>query len=133
DYFARALSPTEPVRFPSQRYHTDSVIFGVASRIPGDRDNISGLESLACDALTAQLSGSAPLHGPPLDLPLFIGRFHVDKRMRVAEEKLNQFSFNRNGLVFEVCRSKRMMRGCLRTRQHDQSDGENEESAFHPF
>ena len=60
----RTTAPAKAVGGPLDADHADSVIFRRAARIPGDDDNIAGLQRFACHSLTAQLSGSTPLDRP---------------------------------------------------------------------
>src|SRR2546427_138090 len=43
--------------------------------------------------------------------PFFIGSFHVQKRVWIAEEKLNDFPFDLLSLTFQIRRGERMVSG----------------------
>src|SRR4029079_17785121 len=76
---ARFAAPTKSIRWPPKRNHADPVVGRIATGITGDHNHIAGLQRFASHALSAKLSGAAPLHGPPLHHALLIGCFDVDE------------------------------------------------------
>jgi len=86
------------------------------SRIADDDDMITGLQRFASDALAAQLSATAPFDSVADGFALLILAFHMDERMRVPEQELNQIALDCLLLVFEVGGGEGMMSIKLNTR-----------------
>jgi hypothetical protein len=75
-------------------------------------------------ALAIELAAGAPLNGPALNLAVLVWSLDVHERVRVSEEELNEVPFDRRRLIFEVCRSERVMG--LDARPSRQRDSGNE-------
>ena len=69
------------------------MIGGVATGISGDSDAVARLERVLLNSLTAELAGGAPLGGPGDGLVLLARNFQKNRRMRVAEEELDDRAF----------------------------------------
>src|SRR5206468_11839572 len=85
------------------------MISRVAPRVSRHDDVIARMQRFARNTLTIQLAAGAPLDRPALSLAVLVRGFHVNKRVRVAEQELYQVSFNRDRLVLEVGGRKRMV------------------------
>src|SRR5579871_3265112 len=82
--------------------HTETMIFRVAAGVAHDDHMVAGLQRVTRHALTSELTACAPLHRVALHFALGILGFHLDERMRVAEQELNQLPFDFLGLIFEI-------------------------------
>ncbi len=98
----------------------------IAARIAGDDDMIPGLQCLAGDILLAQEGPTAPLHGPPLSVPVGILNAYLNERMRILEQERDQVPFDRHGVVDEISRGKGVM-GVNRNAGYDRPDNERNE------
>src|ERR1019366_1098199 len=77
-------APLPAIRRTGDIHHTQTVIFGVAARVANDDHVVARLQSLAGNALTAELAACAPFNGPALHHALVVRRFDVDEGVRVA-------------------------------------------------
>src|SRR5947207_13856736 len=93
---------------------------------------ITRLERLPIYTLAAQESASTPLDIPYLHRPFFIGSFHVQERVWIAEEKVNDFPFGLLSLTFQIRRGERMVCGD-RTRGKGESNCHRERSTKKMF
>ena len=60
------------------------MIFGIAAGLAGDDDVIARLDTVACHALASELSTGSPFDRPRLHHTFFVGRVHMQKRVRVT-------------------------------------------------
>src|SRR6516164_5248890 len=61
---ARTTAPAKSVGRPLDGDHTDSMVFRSPARISGDDDDVAGLQRFTRNALSSELTGSAPFDGP---------------------------------------------------------------------
>src|SRR5690606_10142458 len=102
-------APAEAVRGTQQAPHPDPVILRIAARVAGDDHAIAGPQRVAADTVSRELTGAAPLDAPAMHLAAFVGRHHVNPRMRVAEGELHELAFDRDLLALVVRRGERMV------------------------
>src|SRR5436309_13851483 len=99
------------------------MLFGNPAWLPDHNHTIARLESIPRHTLAAQYSASTPFDIPYLHVSLFIGSFHVQERVWIAEQKLNDFPFDLLGLPFQIGRRERMVSrhrpGGKRQQDHD--------------
>src|SRR5438128_802959 len=100
--FAGTSAPSESVGRTLQANHAQAMIFRIPAGVSNDDNVVAGSQRFTRDALTAELSASAPFHGVSSDLALRVLHFNVDKRMRIAEQELNQVAFDSFLLVLKV-------------------------------
>src|SRR4029453_1391092 len=117
-------APLPAVGRTRNRLHPQSVVSGVPARIAGHNDVVPGVQGFSRDALAIELSAAPPFNGPALNLAVLVRSLDVHERVRVSEEELNEVPFDRHRLIFEVCRSKRVMG--LDARPSRQRDSGNE-------
>jgi len=87
------------------------MLFGNPARLADYDHTITRLERVPIYTLAAQESASTPLDIPYLHRPFFIGSFHVQERVWIAEEKLNDLPFDLLSLTFQIRRGERMVSG----------------------
>src|SRR5262245_7726975 len=85
------------------------MIVRITAGVAHDDDMIARLQGLSSNALAAELAGAAPFNGVPDGLTLLIFAFHVDERVRIAEQELNQIAFHGLLFIFEIRCRERMM------------------------
>src|SRR5262245_50077612 len=90
--------------------HTQPMVRRVTTGIACDDHVIAGVQRFARHTLTVQLTASAPLDGPPLDLAFLVRSLDVNERVRITEEKLDEVTLNGNCLIFEIGRREGMVR-----------------------
>src|SRR5665213_1370625 len=104
--------------------HAETMVFRVAARVANDDHVIAGLQGIARHALPSQLSACAPLYGIALHHTGFILGFHLNEGMRIAEQKLYEFTFDLWGLIFKIRSCKRVV-GKGPTTGHDRRRGDH--------
>jgi hypothetical protein len=100
------------------------MLFGNPARLADHDHTVTRLERVPSYTLAAQESASTPFDIPYLHRPFFIGSLHVQERVWIAEEKLNDFPFDLLSLTFQIGRSERMVSGD-RTRGKGEYNGKS--------
>jgi len=118
-------APLPAVGRTREIHHAQSMLFGNPARLADYDHTITRLERVPIYTLAAQESASTPLDIPYLHRPFFIGSFHVQERVWIAEEKLNDLPFDLLSLTFQIRRGERMVSGD-RTRGKGEYNGKSE-------
>src|SRR5437870_9203406 len=83
-------APLPAVGRTREIHHAQSMLFGNPARLADYDHTITRLERVPIYTLAAQESASTPLDIPYLHRPFFIGSFHVQERVWIAEEKIER-------------------------------------------
>src|SRR5688572_17198337 len=113
DHFARLLAPNESIFWTMEAHQPDATVCRPTARTPRDDHIVTRLQRLPGDSLTVELSSTTPLHRVAHQRTVLFLDHEVHKGMGIAEHELHQLPFDGHRLVFQICGSKRVMRGRL--------------------
>src|SRR5437867_4290195 len=108
DGLAGFATPRKTVGRPANRFQSRPVV-ATARGIPGHQNLVTYLERVTIDALIHKFCGTAPFQRPTLNYAVRVGRFDLNKRMRVTQGDLDDLSFKGNVLLIVVGSDDGMM------------------------
>src|SRR5207247_4601799 len=91
---ARTTAPGPTIGGPLQSKHAKTMIIRIPPGVTNDDDVVAGFQRFASDALTPKLAAAAPFDSPSNGFALLVLAFHVDERMWIAEQELNQLALH---------------------------------------